>query len=55
MNTKLMTTEQIERLVEMRTDAADRALMSYRMTQAEYNLHMRAIDRWAERMFKNAQ
>jgi len=46
-----MTNEQVERQIESKTNAADAALMSGRMTQAEYDLHMRAINRWADRLF----
>lgn len=43
-----MTEQQIERAVEIKTDAADRALMSGRMSQAEYDFHMKALNRWAD-------
>ena len=49
-----MTNEQIERLVETRTNAADNALMAGRMTQAEYDFHMRALNRWADRKMEMA-
>lgn len=49
-----MTNEQIERQVELTTNAADNALMSGRMTQNEYDLHMRAIARWADRLTARA-
>jgi hypothetical protein len=45
-----MTEDQIERSVELKTNAADNALMSGRMTQAEYDAHMREITRWADNM-----
>ena len=46
-----LTAEQIERIVEVRTNAADSALMNRNMTQAEYDLHMRALQRWADMRF----
>jgi hypothetical protein len=49
-----MTYEQIERIVESRTNAADNALMSGRMTQKQYDLHMRALNRWADRKMERA-
>lgn len=49
------TAEQIERIVELRTNAADSALMNRRMTQAAYDLHMRALNRWADQQFRKAE
>jgi len=49
-----MTNEQIERIIETRTNAADNALMSGRMTQKQYDLHMRALNRWADRKMEKA-
>jgi hypothetical protein len=43
-----MTSEQIERSVELKTNAADNALMNGRMSQAEYNSHMKELNRWAD-------
>lgn len=43
-----MTEEQIERMVEIRTDAADRALMNGTLTQAEYDARMKELNRWAD-------
>jgi len=48
---KTMTTEQIERSVEIKSDAADRALMNGHMTQAEYDTHMKELNRWADRQY----
>jgi hypothetical protein len=45
---KQMTHEQIERAVEIKTNAADNALMNRRMTQAEYDFHMKALNRWVD-------
>lgn len=42
-----MTEDQIERRVEARVDAADRAFMARRMTQAEYDACIKAINAWA--------
>jgi hypothetical protein len=50
-----MTAEQAERKIENKTNAADAALMSGRMSQAEYDRHMRAINRWAEQLFNKAR
>lgn len=43
--------EQIEREVEMRMNAADNALMNRTMTQIQYDTHVKAINRWADRLF----
>jgi hypothetical protein len=43
-----MTEEQIERGVEVRTNAIDRALMDGRMTQTEYDSSMESLNRWAD-------
>lgn len=45
-----MTEDQIERKVEAQTDALDRALMSGRLTQAEYDRRMAELSRWADSM-----
>lgn len=49
-----MTNEQIERLVEARTNAADNMLLSLKWTQEKYNLHMRALNRWADSKMERA-
>jgi hypothetical protein len=49
-----MTAEQAERKIENKTNAADASLMAGRMTQAEYDRHMRAINRWAEQLLSKA-
>lgn len=49
-----MTNEQIERAVEIKSNAADSALMNGRMTQTEYDLHMKALNRWADTKFAKA-
>lgn len=49
-----MTNEQIERLVEARTNAADNMLMSRKWSQEKYNLHLRALNRWADRKMERA-
>lgn len=46
-----MTNEQIERLVEVRTNAADNMLMSRKWSQERYNLHIRALNRWADERY----
>lgn len=43
-----MTEQQIERSVEVKSNAADAALMSGCMTQAEYDAHMKELNRWAD-------
>jgi hypothetical protein len=43
-----MTNQQIERSVEIKTNSADNALMNGRMTQIEYDFHMKALNRWAD-------
>lgn len=50
-----MTNEQIERSVEIKSNAADSALMNGRMTQAQYDLHMRALNRWADMKYSKAR
>lgn len=45
-----MTEDQIERRVEARVDALDRAFMRGLFEQADYDKRMKAIDAWAERM-----
>ena len=46
-----LTEEQIERSVELKTNAADNALMNGRMTQAQYDFHMKALNRWADQQY----
>lgn len=46
-----MTNEQIERSVEIKSNAADSALMNGRMTQAEYDAHMKELNRWADEQY----
>ena len=50
-----MTEEQIERVVEFRTNSIDRAYMNGGLTDAEYKLKLRALDRWAERKLRGAR
>jgi len=50
-----MTEEQIEGSVELKTDSADRALMNGRMTQAEYDAHMKELNRWADDQYARAK
>ncbi len=40
--------EQIERLVESRTDDLDRAYLNSPMTEAEYKEALARLDAWAE-------
>ncbi len=42
-----MTEDQIERRVETRVDTADRAFVTGRITQEEYDRQIRAIHDWA--------
>lgn len=46
-----MTAEQIERSVEIKINAADNALMNGCMSQKEYDLHMKALNRWADMQY----
>jgi hypothetical protein len=50
-----MTVDQIERAVEIRTDALDRRLMSGQLSQAEYDAKMKALGQWAEREYDIAE
>ena len=43
-----MNEEQIERRVEISTDAIDRKFLRGEMTQAEYDGAMRELSRWAD-------
>ena len=49
-----MNEEQIERSVEIKTNSADRALMNGHMTQAEYDAHMKELNRWADDQYARA-
>lgn len=49
-----MTEEQIERSVEVKMNAADNALMNGRMTQAEYDAHVKELNRWSENQYRSA-
>jgi len=44
-----MTEDQIERRVELMTDAVDARYMAGRLTETDYQRELREIDRWAER------
>jgi hypothetical protein len=44
-----MTEEQIERIVEKRTDAIDARYMAGKLTTEEYNAAIADLDAWAER------
>jgi hypothetical protein len=46
-----MSEEQIERLVEKRMDALDRSLMKGTMHQAEYDVEVKRLDRWAQQQY----
>jgi hypothetical protein len=50
-----MTEEQVERRVELRTDALDKAFMEGLLNQMEYDAGIRGIDLWAERAFRVAR
>lgn len=43
-----MTEEQIERYVELQIDGIDRRFMSGKLTQAEYNAAIKAVDKWSQ-------
>jgi hypothetical protein len=51
-----MTEEQIERAVERRIDAVDRAWLKpgCTWTQAEYDAEIRAVDQWAQQQYRTA-
>jgi len=49
-----MTEDQIERIVELRTDRIDAAYMADRLTTEEYNEAMRELAQWAERRYAEA-
>lgn len=46
-----LTEEQIERIVEKRTDAIDKKLMDGKSTPAEYDADCRAIRDWADQQY----
>jgi hypothetical protein len=50
-----MTEAEIERAVEIRTDALDRRLMTNQLSQAEYDTEMKALGQWAERAYDVAE
>ena len=50
-----MTEEQIEYSVELKTNAADHALMNGHMTQAQYDIYMKALNRWADMQYKKVK
>lgn len=50
-----MTNEQIERSVEIKSNAADSALMNGRLTQAEYDTHMKELNRWADKQYEKVR
>ena len=47
-----MTEDQIERRVERRVDILDSALMSGRLTQAEYDDEMKRLHNWADDQYR---
>lgn len=47
----LMTEEQIERMVQRRTDAIDRRFMAGKLTQEEYDAEMAALSVEADRLY----
>ena len=49
-----MTEDQIERIVELRTDRIDAAYMADQLTTEEYNQAMRELAEWAERRYAEA-
>lgn len=46
-----MTEDQIERRVEVRVDAADRAFMAKRLSQAQYDVILNDIAKWADEQY----
>ncbi len=46
-----MTSEQIERTVEARTDMIDRRFMNGKLTQEEYNKEIKDLSAWADRRY----
>lgn len=47
-----MTEDQIEIIVERKTDALDSALMAGRITQSEYDSRMKELSQWADRQYE---
>lgn len=47
-----MTEDQIERIVEQRTDALDRRFLAGYLTRTEYDAEARLIDRWATEQYR---
>lgn len=47
-----MTEEQIERVVEQRTNAIDARYMAHYLTTLEYEAEMAALSRWAEKQYR---
>lgn len=50
-----MTEEQVERFVEIETNALDRAYMAGGMTDQEYDEAIKALDAWARRQMGRVQ
>jgi hypothetical protein len=47
-----MTADQIERRVERRMDLLDRHFLAGRLTQAEYDSEVKALNKWAEKQYE---
>lgn len=49
--TSPLTEDQIERVVEKRTDTLDEEFLSGKMKQAAYDANCKALDEWATREY----
>jgi hypothetical protein len=50
-----MTEDQIERQVERMMDSLDRQLLSFSITQEEYDTEVKEINAWAEDQYKTLE
>lgn len=55
MSNKWMTEEQIENKVCRMVDSLDAHFMNSKMTQAEYDSEMKAINKWSENELRFAR
>jgi hypothetical protein len=49
---KNMTTDHIERIAERSMDLLDKQLTTNLITQAEYDVEVRELERWAREMYR---
>lgn len=52
MTAPVLTEEQIETRIERTIDGLDRRLMAGRLSQAEYDREMAAINAWGEEQYR---